>query len=145
MNNPTPQTTAAWVALVRAHKQLLDAIEDNLKTEQLPKLAWYDVLWEIEKTGSAGIRPYELLERLLLPQYGMSRLLERMAKEGLITRTEVETDGRGQVIHLTAKGREIRAEMWSPYAAVLTTDLEDRLSGVEQKELARLLNKLTTR
>ena len=43
-----------------------------------PPLAWYDALLEIEKAGPDGLRPFELRKLLLLPQYGTSRLLDRM-------------------------------------------------------------------
>jgi DNA-binding MarR family transcriptional regulator len=143
MTQPKPQTIAVWTSLVSANRILLDDIEDALKNEGLPKLSWYDALLEIEKTDGTGIRPYELKERLLLPQYGMSRLLDRIAKAGLIDRLDVEDDGRGQIIRLTQKGRNIRKAMWPIYAAALTRSVESHFSQAEVTELARLLNKLT--
>ncbi|WP_233252644.1 MarR family winged helix-turn-helix transcriptional regulator [Maritimibacter sp. 55A14] len=125
-----------------ANRVLLDDIEYALKTAGLPKLSWYDALLEIEKAGAAGIRPFDLKERLLLPQYGMSRLLDRMAKAGLVDRQDVEDDGRGQIVRLTQKGRDVRQAMWPVYAATLTRSVERHLSQDEAAELHRLLKKL---
>ncbi|MEP3278800.1 MAG: MarR family winged helix-turn-helix transcriptional regulator [Stappiaceae bacterium] len=142
MTYPNPPTIAVWTSLVSVNRVLLEEVENALKEESLPPLSWYDALLEIEKAGESGIRPYELKERLLLPQYGTSRLLERIAKAGLLNRGDVEDDGRGQVITLTPKGRDIRQAMWPVYAAVLTQSIEQNLSQTEAVELARLLEKL---
>ena len=143
MKKPENETIAAWTSLVTANRVLLETIEKALKEAGLPQLDWYDALLEIDKADATGIRPYELKERLLLPQYGMSRLLDRMAKAGLVDRREVEGDGRGQIIRLTDKGRATRLAMWPVYAGVLTGSVEQKLSRDEAAELARLLRKLT--
>lgn len=140
---PENETIAAWTSLVTANRVLLEKIEKALKDAGLPQLGWYDALLEIDKADATGIRPFELKERLLLPQYGMSRLLDRMAKAGLVDRREVEDDGRGQIIRLTDKGRTTRQAMWPIYAGVLIRSVEQRLSKEEATELARLLRKLT--
>ena len=142
MNHPNLETIAIWTTLVSANQTLLDEIEGALKSEGLPRLSWYDALLEIERAGPAGIRPFELKERLLLPQYGMSRLLERIAKAGLIDRQDVEDDGRGQIIRLKQKGRDIRQAMWPVYASTLERSIEQRFTDAEAVELARLLKKL---
>lgn len=142
MTQPKPQTIAVWTSLVSVNRVLLDDIEDALKKEGLPKLSWYDALLEIEKADATGIRPFELKERLLLPQYGMSRLLDKIAKAGFIDRLDVEDDGRGQVIRLSQKGRDIRKAMWPVYAGVLVRSVEQKLSQAEATQLASLLKKL---
>ena len=142
MKQPKPETIAAWTSLVTANRVLLDAIENALKNAGLPSLGWYDALLEIEKAEAAGIRPFELKERLLLPQYGMSRLLDRMAKAGLVERRDAEDDGRGQIVRLTQKGRNTRQAMWPVYAGSLMQCVERRISRDEAAELARLLKKL---
>ncbi|KUJ77221.1 MarR family winged helix-turn-helix transcriptional regulator [Ruegeria profundi] len=142
MITPDPQTTRIWTSLLNTGQALLEGIESELKNNNLPRLGWYDVLLEIEKAGPNGIRPYELKERLLLPQYGLSRMLGRIAEAGLITREEVENDGRGQTIKLTPKGLAIREAMWPIYAEMLVNSIQDKLSKSEAAELERILRKL---
>lgn len=142
MITPHPDTIKAWTSLLTVSQSLVDAIEAELKKQQLPKLSWYDALLEIEKAGPDGIRPYELKERLLLPQYGTSRLLDRIAQANLIEREEVENDRRGQIIRLTKKGLETRKAMWPVYARMLMTSIERKFSNSELIELNRLLGRL---
>jgi DNA-binding MarR family transcriptional regulator len=142
MTDPTPTTTAIWTRLIRAGSALTASIEAALKAQGLPPLGWYDVLWEIDQAAS-GIRPLALQERLLLPQYGLSRLVERLDKAGYVTRQACEADGRGQVLVLTEAGRAVRARMWPVYSAALVTGLQDRFSREEALTLARLLERLS--
>ena len=99
------ETTDVWISLASANRRILERVETALKAEGLPSLSWYDALFEIEKAGEDGIRPFELKERLLLPQYGLSRLLDRIGKAGLLTRTDFEGDGRGHIVTITQKGK----------------------------------------
>lgn len=140
---PTPaaETIAAWTRLVIASRVLLERIEAALKAKGLPPLGWYDALWELER-AEAGLRPFELQERLLLPQYGMSRLLDRLVQAGLVERLPVEADGRGQVVRITAEGCATRGRMWPVYAAELCALVEAPLREGEAASLAASLGRL---
>lgn len=138
---PTPDTIAAWTRLVTASRVLVERVEAVLKASGLPPLGWYDALWELER-AEAGLRPFELQERLLLPQYGTSRLMDRLVQAGLVERLPVEEDGRGQVVRITAEGRETRCRMWPVYAAELCTLVEAPLREGEAAALAASLGRL---
>ncbi|RVU33883.1 MarR family transcriptional regulator [Hwanghaeella grinnelliae] len=131
-----------WTRMVSISGILVDRIEANLKDEGLPPLSWYDVLLEVERAGPGGIRPFEIKERLLLPQYGTSRLLKRLADAGYVTTADCVADGRGQIVTITPAGRDIRAQMWPVYANALRTDVQEKLTGEEAEQLAALLGKL---
>ncbi len=142
MTTPTPETIAAWTTLITVARHLLEDAEEALKAEKLPPLSWYDALLEIEKAGPQGIRPYALKDKLLLPQYGTSRLLDRLEKAGLIYRESCENDGRGQSVALSEEGFAMRKRMWPVYARFLEKSLEKRMSPTELKDLAAMLNRL---
>lgn len=138
---PAPDTIAAWTRLVVASRVLLDRVEARLKAEGLPPLGWYDALWELER-ADAALRPFELQERLLLPQYGTSRLLERLVQAGLVERLPVEEDGRGQRVRITPAGREMRGRIWPVYAGELRALVEAPLRDGEAAALAASLGRL---
>jgi DNA-binding MarR family transcriptional regulator len=131
----------AWARLLRAHATALGRVEGALKRAGLPQLAWYDVLLETER-APAGLRPKELEARMLLAQYNLSRLLDRMQREGLVERRPCAEDGRGQVVHATDAGRRLRRRMWPTYAASIREAVGARLTDAEAQDLARLLGKL---
>ena len=139
---PSKAVITAWTRLVRAHAGALGIVEDALKAAGLPALAWYDVLLELDRAGAEGLRPFELERRLLLPQYGLSRLIDRIAAKGYLERLPCDADGRGHVIAITRAGREIRRRMWPVYAAALDAAIASRLSEADAATLGTLLGKL---
>src|SRR5436190_6178622 len=74
----------AWTQLIRAHRSALCSVEKALRAADLPPLEWYDVLLELKRGGP--LRPRDLQDRLLLAQYNLSRLLDRMEADALVTR-----------------------------------------------------------
>ena len=141
MNEVEPETIATWTALVTVTRLLLEEIEAALKAANLPPLSWYDALLEIERAGKAGLRPYELKDRLLLPQYGTSRLLDRIIAAGLIEKQDCVEDGRGYVVRITRDGLKIRQKMWPIYAAVLNARLQGGLPSNCRQALADLAHR----
>ena len=131
----------AWIALLRTAPPLFDRMEAALKTEGHPPLAWYDVLWELERAGEP-LRQRDLGERLLVARYNLSRLVDRLENEGLIEREDCPDDARGQMLKLTRAGKALRAKVWPDYAAAIQAAVGDRLTGAEAETLAKLLEKL---
>jgi len=142
-NVPSETVIRAWARLVRAQRIALSKVEAALKQAGFPQLSWYDVLLELERADGKGMRPFELERRLLLPQYGLSRLLERIERARYIERRPCDEDGRGQLVAITEAGRSVRRRMWPVYAAAIQSAVGDHLVAREAKQLADLLGKLT--
>lgn len=115
-------------------------VEDALKAAKLPELTWYTVLWELERAGKPT-RPKDLAIPLFILPYQLSRLVDRMEKEGLVKRIQCEEDKRGHLLEPTPKGYAMRKQMWTVYAPAMD-DAMKRISDPEALKLAELLNKL---
>jgi DNA-binding MarR family transcriptional regulator len=139
---PDKATTAAWIGLMRAQRLVMGRVEARLKAAELPPLSWYDALWELEKAGEEGLRPFELEKALLFEQYNLWRLADRLVSAGLIHRCVCPDDRRGQVLRVTEEGRALRREMWKVYGDAIEDAMGCRLSAEEAETLAALLNKL---
>lgn len=107
---------AAWIALNRVRTQIFHDAERALVEAGLPKLSWYDVLWELDQNPD-GLRPFQLEQQLLFDQSSFSRQVARMAEQGLLSREAANEDGRGKVLRITEKGCALRAQMWEIYRA----------------------------
>lgn len=79
---------------------------------------------------------------MLLAQYNLSRLTDRLEAAGYIARQKCDDDGRGQVLMITTRGQEIRRKIWPIYARAIRQAVGIRLTGNEAKTLAGLLGKL---
>ncbi|MBK1661139.1 MarR family winged helix-turn-helix transcriptional regulator [Paracraurococcus ruber] len=139
---PPDAVVAAWVRLVRARHRVLGAVEAELKRAGFPPLAWYDALLELRRAGEAGLRPYQLEGAMLLAQYNLSRLVDRLAAAGHVVRAPTPADGRGQVLTITERGCALLAAMWPAYAAAIGRHMGAHLTEAEAATLAALLDRL---
>jgi DNA-binding MarR family transcriptional regulator len=136
------KTVAAWARLIRAEQALLDRVEADLKAEGLPPLVWYDVLLELRRSAEGRLRHRDLAARMLLAKHNLSRLVDRMAADGLLERLPVEDDGRGAHICLSRKGAELQRRMWPVYARSIARHFANRLDDDDIADLTRVLAKL---
>jgi DNA-binding MarR family transcriptional regulator len=130
---------------MKAQKLALAEVEGALKRAGLPTLAWYDALLEVERAGAPGVRPFELERALLLAQHNLSRLLDRMEREGLIARTRSPEDGRGQIVRLTETGKAVRRRMWPVYARAIDATVAEHLNAKQIEALDDVLGELVRR
>lgn len=142
MNKPSEIEITAWARLIRVSGVLVQEVEADLKAAGLPPLAWYDVLLELKRVGADGLRPHELQQAVLLAQYNLSRLIDRMARAGLVERRPCPTDGRGQVVAATTDGLAMLRRMWPVYRDAISRRFAERLGPGEPEALARLLARL---
>src|SRR5262245_21222144 len=84
--HPSDAAIRTWTRLIRAQQSTLSAVEADLKAAGFPPLGWYDVLLELSRTEGEGLRPFALEEKLLLAQYNLSRLLDRLEAAGHVER-----------------------------------------------------------
>jgi DNA-binding MarR family transcriptional regulator len=107
----------AWAVLLTAHATLIEKIEAALAQAQLPPLAWYDVLWELEKAEGGKLRMHELARRIVLSRSNLTRLADRLEHAKLIAREDTRHDRRGYNCVITRAGLAMRKKMWPVYEA----------------------------
>jgi DNA-binding MarR family transcriptional regulator len=140
MSKPCDATVLAWSRLMRAHRAALAAAERALRAGGLPPLEWYDVLWELERRSpDRGLRPFELERGLLIAQYNVSRLVDRLCQAGYVERKPCDSDARGQVLVITDTGKALRKKMWPVYLASIQRHIGAHLSVDEARALCALL------
>lgn len=140
--NPSDTVTRAWVRLMRAREAVLGAIEADLKAADVLPLAWYDVLLELTREKDGRLRPADIEKKTLLPQYGLSRLIDRLEKEGLVARAPHEDDARGQWVVITEKGRAAQARTWKVYAKSIQRHVGEKIDEKSAATLGDLLERL---
>lgn len=134
----------AWSHILGAHALALRAVKARLKAAGEPPLAWYDVLLELERAGGK-LRIGDLGERIVVEPYNITRLVDRLAREKLLRREPAESDGRGAVVVITDKGKELRRSMWPHYRTAIEEVFADALSDKEAGAMVRSLKKMIAR
>ena len=133
---------AAWQTFLRAHAHVVRALERELSDDQALALTDYDVLVQLSAAEHRRLRMSELADRLLLSRSGITRLVDRLAADGLVERVTCDDDRRGQWASLTDAGHE-RLRRASPiHLRGVAEHFLDRLSADEVAALERTLARL---
>jgi DNA-binding MarR family transcriptional regulator len=105
-----PEELGAWRGLLRVHSALVKALDaELLATHDLP-LTSYEVLINLQAAPGRRRRMAELADGVLLSRSGMTRLVDRLEREGLLGRDACTDDGRGTYAVLTDKGEALLSE-----------------------------------
>ena len=99
--------------------------------------------WNFRAQPTGRLRPFEIEKVTLLAQYNLSRLLDRLEKEGLVAREPCADDARGQWVVITEKGRATQARTWKVYAKSIQKHVGEKLDDKAAAALAELLGRLT--
>jgi DNA-binding MarR family transcriptional regulator len=82
------------------------SLETELVADQRLSLVSYDVLVQLAEAPGRRLRMAELADRVLLSRSGVTRLVDRLERAGLVIRQRVVADGRGVIAELTEPGLE---------------------------------------
>jgi DNA-binding MarR family transcriptional regulator len=146
MSPETDPKIRAWGLLLAAHTALVERIELALASADLPALAWYDVLWELETAPERKLRMHELAQRIVLSRSNLTRLADRLESAGLLAREACPDDRRGNFCVITDAGRAMRKKMWPVYRdqikALFSDQIDDKQAKVMADGLAGILRVL---
>lgn len=130
-----------WFSFVRTHRLMIREVERRLATAGLPSYAWYDVLWGLESGPGGARRMHELADALAIERYNLTRLVDRLEQEGLVTRTRSATDGRAAYASITREGRALRKKMWKIYEATVAELFLHQFGTAERASMANALDR----
>src|ERR671926_853244 len=102
----TPVELGAWRGLLRVHAALVKSLDAELSAAHELPLSSYEVLITLEAAPGRKLRMSELADSVLLSRSGMTRLVDRLERDGLLERDHCTADGRGCFAVLTGKGLE---------------------------------------
>jgi DNA-binding MarR family transcriptional regulator len=130
----------AWEALLSAHATLMRRFGAHDVWEDL-SMREYDVLYTLSKCREP-IRLSELNRHVLLSQPALSRMVDRLADRGLVSRTTDPTDGRGVRLALTADGRTVQRRIGRLHGRSVARAMLAELTPAELRQLEELSKRL---
>jgi DNA-binding MarR family transcriptional regulator len=132
----------AWRGLLRTHARLVKALDAELERAHGIGLTTYEVLVYLDTSPECRMRMSDLADSILLSRSGLTRLADRLARDGLIARATCPTDARGAYAVLTALGREKLGAARETHHAGVRTHFLAHLTGDEREALAALWDRL---
>jgi DNA-binding MarR family transcriptional regulator len=131
----SPAELAAWRGLLRVHAALVRELDAELEARHGLPLSSYDVLVNLAEAPDQRMRMCDLADAVLLSRSGLSRLVDRLEREGLIRRASCPSDARGAFAVLTERGRGRLREARPTHLDGVRRRF---LSRFDEQELARL-------
>ena len=99
-----PDEELAWRALARAVLVIPRILDSELLEAQGLNLSEYSVLMNLSEQPDWSMRMSELANAVSISVSGLTRVIERLNRQGLVERVRADTDRRGQLAVLTPAG-----------------------------------------
>jgi DNA-binding MarR family transcriptional regulator len=128
---------AAWHGLLRTHALVIRRLDEALISSHGLSVSEFDVLITLDNAPDRELRMTDLAAAVMLSPSGLTRLVARLERAGLVDRTPATGDGRSYLARLTSSGADLLSSARSTHNAVIRELMLDRLSHAERTGLGR--------
>lgn len=128
----------AWLYLMKCAKHIEQEMSDRFRENYKSSFSRFDVMAHLHHAGNEGISTTNLASRLLASKGNITRLLDRMETDGLISRTPGSKDRRVSTVYLSQTGAELFARMASDHES-WSQEMFAAFSEKKMNELIQLL------
>ena|SRR5947209_3577849 len=132
----------AWRGLLRAHACLAKRLDAELEAAHSLPMTSYEVLHRLEEASTGRMRMCDLAEQAQLSRSGLTRLVDRLERDGLLERCSCDHDARGSYACLTDSGRERLQEARGTHLAVVREHFFSHFSEAELTVLADMWERI---
>ena len=94
----------AWRGLLRSHTTLVKRLDAELEAAHGLPLTSYEVLLHLADAPEHKMRMCDIADSVLLSRSGLTRLVDRLERDGLVERVSCTDDARGAFAQLTDEG-----------------------------------------
>lgn len=132
----------SWSRFVSAHSTITRELEAQMLQRHGLTLTGYDALLQLSQADDGGMRNIELAKTVLLTRSGITRLVEGLEAQGLVTRCSCSEDRRGTRVCLTDEGRQRLAEASETHVEGVRELFLGRFGPEERRLLDQLLQRM---
>ncbi len=142
---PKPQLSDeqldAWRSFLRAHSEVIRTLDRELEADQGFPITFFDVLAQLTQAGGR-LRMSELADAVLLSKSGITRLVDRMERDGLVKREHCPTDRRAMYATITSAGKRALTRARPVHLRGVAEHFARHLTPEETKTLAAALGRM---
>ncbi|GGD50588.1 MarR family winged helix-turn-helix transcriptional regulator [Paenibacillus nasutitermitis] len=142
MNQLEEEQLSVWRAFMNSHASVIERIEKDLSEQRKIPLTTYDVLVALYQSPSKKLRMTDLANQVVLTRSGLTRVVERLEREGFVKRERTEEDRRGAFAVLTREGKKAFLATWPTYANGISNYFLSVLDEEERSIIKRGLSKV---
>lgn len=141
LSSPGANALKAWRVFFECALALPDILDAELEEAVGLPFRWYDVLVHLEEAGH-GAPMNEVASRILASKSGLTRVIDRMEKAGLVRRERPEDDRRVVLVFITDQGLATLHEARRHHRDGIRRHFTEHLTAAELEALARTLEKV---
>jgi DNA-binding MarR family transcriptional regulator len=137
-----PDELGAWRGFLRVHSRLTRELDAELAAAHKLPLSSYEVLLFLNDAPDGQLRMAQLADSVLLSPSGLTRLVDRLEKAGLVRRESCPSDRRGFEAVITDEGRAALAEARPTHLAGVRKRFLEHFSTEEMRVLGSYWNRV---
>ena len=138
----SPEERAAWSGFIRAHASIVKDLDADLRDAHGLPLSSFDVLVQLSLAPDDRMQMHKLAEAVHISRSGLTRLVDRLERQGLIARHKGERDPRQVFACITSAGLERLAETTPTHLAGVRKRFLERLTRTQMSQLTAVWNRL---
>lgn len=140
--NLTNEHRGAWVAFLFSSARVNREIDRRLTEAGMVDIAVYDVLLRLEDAPERRMKMTDLAEAVIFSKSGITRLVDRLEKEGLVERQSCPSDRRRVHAFLTDKGLAERERAWPVYRQGILDLFAANMTREEAATVEKILGRM---
>ena len=133
---------ATWGSLLRVHAALVPILDREVQRATGLPLAWYDVLLELNTASDRRLRMGDLGDRVVLSRTRVSRIVDELVANGLVSRDGNPADRRSALAVITVEGRRRLRAAAPVYLAGIARHFTGPLTKAELAAMRAALEKV---
>jgi DNA-binding MarR family transcriptional regulator len=136
MRELSTEQRTAWLGLLDVYNRVVKELDHELEREHGLSLSAYSVLATLTRRPEGQLRMSELADRVLISRPGMTRLIERLERDGLVERRRGGADSRQVHAAITDRGLERLGEAAESHFDGVRSRFFDKLTASQTRALA---------
>ena len=138
------EATETYTMLRTTLAQLHDVLAREMEGESGLPFERYFVLLMLAQAEAGTLRPSELADALPITRSGVTRLIDRLERDGIVERRSCASDGRGNFVALTPPGEKVFRQAGRVHLRGIDQHLGSNITVDEMAQLRRIVTKLGT-
>ncbi|HSS61979.1 MAG TPA: MarR family transcriptional regulator [Candidatus Limnocylindrales bacterium] len=138
----TKEQVTAWMNLQQVNRVLEGLLEHRVRAAADLSLPEYEALFRLNVASDHPLQMSEIASQLINSPSGMTRIVDRLEKDGLIARETPPDNRRVVLVKLTPRGRSVLGDAEKAFRGALNESFAAHLSEADLTELRRLMRKL---
>jgi DNA-binding MarR family transcriptional regulator len=137
--SPRDPRIAGWRAFLTAYSLITRRLDDELRAETGLALFEYSALLQLAEADGRRLRMSDLAQGIVLSRSGVTRLVDRLEREGLVERCQCTSDGRGAEAVLTDAGLQRLREAATVHLRGIDEYYFEQVSDEDQAVVGRVM------